>query len=273
MTTPHIKPSPVHESSLKQALQRVEDRIRRQEEKRLKDEHHSETLKLARKLADEGVRQRQKQWKKEHRDKASAEKMTVENQNPAAQAEDASPSRSYSLAGTEHHLDETPHASAGETAKDPTRQASMAEDTLPGYNLNKLLNAFESAEHPKAETEATLRSGPLSVQRPLGDKGTNKGLMRLMPAVAWLILCAGIIGAALSWTTVSAVWADPLVTGAARDNTIPLGLLLGFAYLATGVLGFAFFWVSSQINSQLKEIRRMLFLQPMMSNQSDGRGR
>jgi hypothetical protein len=39
-----------------------------------------------------------------------------------------------------------------------------------------------------------------------------------------------------------------------------LGLLLGFAYLATGVLGFAFFWVSSMIGRQLKDIRRLLIM-------------
>jgi hypothetical protein len=35
-------------------------------------------------------------------------------------------------------------------------------------------------------------------------------------------------------------------------------LLLGFAYLATGALGFAFFWVSSVINRHLKDIRQLL---------------
>jgi hypothetical protein len=41
-------------------------------------------------------------------------------------------------------------------------------------------------------------------------------------------------------------------------NSVPLGLLLGFAYLATGVLGFAFFWVSSLISTQLRDIYRLL---------------
>ena len=56
-------------------------------------------------------------------------------------------------------------------------------------------------------------------------------------------------------------------------STLPLGLLLGFAYLATGALGFAFFWVSSTISRQLKDIRRLLMLQPGIiaaTEQADG---
>ena len=87
--------------------------------------------------------------------------------------------------------------------------------------------------------------------------------MRLMPVVAWLILCAGLVGAALSWTTISNVQADTIEMSQGKINMLPMGLLLGFAYLATGVLGFAFFWLSSLINNQLREIRRLLFLQPL----------
>ena len=84
------------------------------------------------------------------------------------------------------------------------------------------------------------------------------GLPRLLPVIAWLILCAGVIGAVLSWTTIGDVQAGVRIPIPESMNTLPLGLLLGFAYLATGVLGFAFFWVSSLMSIQLKDIRRLL---------------
>lgn len=96
----------------------------------------------------------------------------------------------------------------------------------------------------------------------------STGLMRVLPMVAWLILTAGIIGAVLSWTTIKDVEASvgsasiPMSQGA-----LPIGLLLGFAYLATGVLGFAFFWATSMISRQLKDIRLLLLVQPRAQSQ------
>ncbi len=86
-------------------------------------------------------------------------------------------------------------------------------------------------------------------------------LTRLLPIVAWFILITGLVGAILSWTTIGDVEAGvQMATGAGAAPRLPLGLLLGFAYLATGALGFAFFWVSSVINRHLKEIRQMLMM-------------
>jgi hypothetical protein len=79
--------------------------------------------------------------------------------------------------------------------------------------------------------------------------------------VAWFILITGLVGAVLSWTTIGDVEAGvKMATGAGASPRLPLGLLLGFAYLATGALGFAFFWVSSVINRHLKDIRQMLMV-------------
>ncbi len=91
--------------------------------------------------------------------------------------------------------------------------------------------------------------------------GTN--LTRLLPMVAWLILISGLVGAVLSWTTISEVEAGVNIPASGRQGKVlPLGLLLGFAYLATGALGFAFFWVSSMINRQLTDIRQILLVHP-----------
>jgi hypothetical protein len=88
-------------------------------------------------------------------------------------------------------------------------------------------------------------------------------LRRILPFVAWLILFSGIVGAVLSWTTINNVEAGVSTPVTNSPNTLPLGLLLGFAYLATGALGFAFFWVSSLINRQLKDIQQQLTMHPI----------
>lgn len=88
-------------------------------------------------------------------------------------------------------------------------------------------------------------------------------LKRLLPIIAWLILFSGVIGAVLSWTTISDVQAGVNIPGSDGPGGLPWGLLLGFAYLATGALGFAFFWVSSLISKQLKDIRRLLMVHPI----------
>ena len=66
----------------------------------------------------------------------------------------------------------------------------------------------------------------------------------------------------LSWATITDVQAALRGTLPGSFASLPLGLLLGFAYLATGVLGFAFFWVSSLISTQLKDIRSLLMALP-----------
>lgn len=99
------------------------------------------------------------------------------------------------------------------------------------------------------------------------ESGLGGGLTRLLPLVAWLILGAGVIGAVLSWITIGDVEAGVRIPIPESMSALPLGLLLGFAYLATGVLGFAFFWVSSLISIQLRDIRRLL----MYEERSSGR--
>ncbi len=102
------------------------------------------------------------------------------------------------------------------------------------------------------------------IPQPFQRSQPYHGLMRLLPFVAWLILGTGVIGMFLSWTTIGNVEAGMQMPTGSPLNLLPFGLLLGFAYLATGVLGFAFFWVSSLINGQLKDIHRLLLKQPTL---------
>ncbi len=110
---------------------------------------------------------------------------------------------------------------------------------------------------PEDRTAPVARTAAAASQHPY-KSGPGGELTRFLPAVAWLILVAGVIGTVLSWTTIGDVEAGVRIPIPESINTLPLGLLLGFAYLATGVLGFAFFWVSSLISMQLKDIRRLL---------------
>ena len=92
-------------------------------------------------------------------------------------------------------------------------------------------------------------------------------LMRLLPGAAWLVLIVGLTGAVLSWITLNDVHADVEAAITTSNGPVPIALLLGFAYLATGILGFAFFWVSATIGGQLKQIQQEL--QTRMSCQED----
>ena len=86
--------------------------------------------------------------------------------------------------------------------------------------------------------------------------------MQQLHSVAWAILLSGIIGAALSWTTIDDVQAG--VTCRCRQPEFTaLRFTARVCLPGTGALGFAFFWVSSLISRQLKEIRRLLLTHPM----------
>ena len=52
-------------------------------------------------------------------------------------------------------------------------------------------------------------------------------LTRLLPLVGWLILVTGLVGAVLSWTTISEVEAGVSIPVSSSSSALPLGLLLG----------------------------------------------
>ena len=134
-------------------------------------------------------------------------------------------------------------------------EAAAAVETLPAEEAPPTDPEAKAPEHQEEIPAAHIAAAALS-QAPISGSWT--GLTRLLPVVAWLILAAGVIGAVLSWTTINEVEAGARIPMAEGLNGLPLGLLLGFAYLATGVLGFAFFWVSSLISTQLRDIHRLL---------------
>lgn len=136
-------------------------------------------------------------------------------------------------------------------------EAETAENEAPqgAYTLNS-----EPGEEPAASLAPPFRQAD---GYPAQSLKVGGGPARLFSLAAWIILLAGAVGTVLSWTTLGNVQADLGSAPAAQAHLMPFGLLLGFAYLATGVLGFAFFWVSSLINRQLRDIRQLLLNLPL----------
>jgi hypothetical protein len=173
-----------------------------------------------------------------------------------------------------------PHEADTDTAEAHAPEPEPAETEDPAYpddvqvETILLKSQVENTASPLAENEETEQPAaevcsddrdedPLEDCIAAASTATRFGwnLTRLLPMVAWLILITGLVGAVLSWTTISDVEAGVNMTvGTGSSPQLPLGLLLGFAYLATGALGFAFFWVSSVINRHLKDIRQMLMV-------------
>lgn len=292
---PHLKPSPVDAISLKKARDRVEKRLRKQLQIKVKDQRHEETLKLARRFARQEVRRRLKTRQHGNPSEAGAPEdlSSTVPPDPVESAPVAGPAPpDTALPSTESTTPDTelnPAADVMDTATDlpenPHEEPTEAVPAEPDSSSDVLMETIileskaivgpqgdiePSAEEDLEEGEAALSPETVEgwpdlaalVASQASTRQPGGRLMRLMPSIAWLILCAGVIGAFLSWTTISNVEAGVNIAVPNSLNGLPIGLLLGFAYLATGVLGFAFFWVSSLISRQLRDIRRLLLFQP-----------
>ena len=147
--------------------------------------------------------------------------------------------------------------STRETETAPIDEPAVAE--LEMHSLDEESDP-QPVEHAWISSQESIPiSGVAFAAQQSGLQSTpGRGMTRLLPVVAWLILFAGIIGAVLSWSTIGDVEAGVRLPIPESMSALPVGLLLGFAYLATGALGFAFFWVSSLISIQLKDIQRLL---------------
>lgn len=130
--------------------------------------------------------------------------------------------------------------------------AEVPLETPKADQLHQAADFLESEESTPPHHLAVAAVGQPNNRR------SPKGLAGLFPIVAWVILGAGVIGTILSWTSIGRVEAGVRLTVPESLSALPLGLLLGFAYLAMGILGFAFFWVSSLISRQLKDIQHLL---------------
>lgn len=290
VSEPVLRPSPVDAESLKKARERVDKRLNERLAAQNRNSRHDQTLELARRLASEGVRKRQEQWKQQQM--ANQEEDT--KQTALSTESTTIPDSFESEPSATHDMNAEAEADT-KTTETKGQQEELAD---AGANSAEILdmeaeskNAIEKSwVVPSRDKTAESPSGPVADSPPEPDdqpqteealalSGTDHqrrrwrwipggGLSRLLPFVAWLILVAGISGAVLSWTTLTEAEAGMQTQQIEAGNSMNLGLLLGFAYLVTGVLGFAFFWVSSLMSRQLKEIRRLLLLQPISQGET-----
>ncbi|MBT8339485.1 MAG: hypothetical protein HKP58_18565 [Desulfatitalea sp.] len=279
------KPSPVHEESLRQARERVEKRLRAKSMAHIPDHQRQITLQRARLFVSEGVRKRQQEWQMNqaavdtdgkvdngpdaaHPELESASVEThinVRQDDPAALPAPLTVSDTLKMG--QH---ETPDAADAQTDTTPPESVASAavfqeepdaNDELPEAAFVVATRGADTSaitDVPSPSGQAAVPPGLATASGFASEYQAGFGLMRLLPVVAWLLLIAGIVGAVLSWTTLDDVYAGASDAGPSSVNGLPVALLLGFAYLATGALGFAFFWVSSMINTQLKEIHRLI---------------
>ena len=251
---PHLKPSPVDAVSLKKARDRVEKRLRQQLKSRTRDKRHEETLRLARRFAEKEVRKRREKWEQKRH-------VSTSQEQPEEAETSISPTVDQSIDLAQQPLDESRDTQNAAVLEAPTIQPSDAEEIAPEETIEA--DDYSQTDDLEAETDAKATDYAKLVAHRKASRRSVKGMMRLLPSIAWLILCTGVIGAVLSWTTISDVEAGVNIPVPSSVGSLPLGLLLGFAYLATGALGFAFFWVSSLISHQLRDIRRLLLIRPM----------
>lgn len=150
-----------------------------------------------------------------------------------------------------------------ETASDKIHTDAAEDDSHEPVTV--IASAPESAPRQEAISIDTAPAPPIEPApvQPAPKKSRRNRLRHVWPVVAWIFLTVGVVGAVLSWSTIGKVEAavGHSFGSPGPGGALPLGLLLGFAYLATGVLGFAFFWVSSTIGRQLDDIRRLLMMQ------------
>jgi len=275
LALPAKKQSAVDESTLRKARERVERRLRKKTgANAIQDDQRERMLKRARILAAEGVRKRQQEWQQ----RQTPEETAASPEEALTLQEPVNPQAMNMLADQLLPPETAPAALPAEAvmAETPAEPSPELEDTISEEpllviaaepTLAAAAAEIETAPQTRTEEEPTMPEnnifaiGVTGVQ-PQDDqpfpKAKTTGLMRFFQAVAWLILIAGLGGAVLSWITLTDVQAGTQAAGSMNAGNLPMALLLAFAYLAIGVLGFAFFWVTSLIGGQLAEIRAIL---------------
>jgi hypothetical protein len=264
---PVLRPSPVDAETLKKARQRVEKRLKERFAAQKKDSRHDQTLELARRLASEGVRKRQEQWEKQQTALQESDDSQTDPPTESTSTEEATADVQGDATNTGDHASGILNV---ESESDNTAQKSWFVSSRSEADAALSSAVPDSGPIPddQPQTNDTLTESDGGRQRGHRQWTPGGGLALLLPLVAWLILLAGISGAILSWTTLTEAEAGMQTRQMGIANSMSVGLLLGFAYLVTGVLGFAFFLVSSLISRQLKDIRQLLLLQSIPQNES-----
>jgi hypothetical protein len=265
------QPGPVDEQSVKQARAQVEPQLRKTSSPQQAEQDRNRTLQLAKQLAAEGVRRRREEWERNQRNSASAAPEPRQETAVTAAAVQEPPADPVK---DREKLKPVPSAprilpfKAPEPGfpKIPPENVAPMTDTAPGVPLNDPPARRQACEPPLQDERPKSPIHPLTALKRAGRSIHQRlGRPALWSVAAFIVLAVGLIGAVLSWTTIDSVSADM------RANTLtagspPLALLLGFAYLAIGVLGFAFFWAASMVNGRFNEIRSLLLERQELSD-------
>jgi hypothetical protein len=265
--TPAKTSSPVDEKSLQEARSRVNMRLRKHASVEEEKEHRNRTLQLAKQLAAEGVRRRREEWERRKSTQTAAEQQPGAQALSLAQECEADPLIDSDAISDQGVLEIVPPATAEARLCFPDA-VDETDSSMVDSLSNDLINEENNVSSEMIDL-AKIRPFPRSAdpaRRVSVTGGRHVGRARLWSIAAFLVLGVGLIGAVLSWTTIDFAKSE-MTAGALSGGSTPLALLLGFAYLTSGVLGFAFFWVASTINRRFKEIRSLLQEQQWIPNQ------
>jgi hypothetical protein len=272
VAAPAKKTSPVHETSLRQARERVEMRLRKKKNMLEREDLRNRTLERARLITDVVMRRRLEEGAGRNKQEQATLAESPDDTTTALSTTKID-SLSEVLERFEKKQDQDLHQRLVGMGVEPvdtpcvdeTKNADAPAELCELEPIEQESQALERAGHSEhcEQIEQIDAAGSQGALSPADDRDfltlrLGKVFARLMPVVAWLILSAGLVGAVLSWTTISDVQAGASAGMPTTPVLLPLALLLGFAYLAIGILGFAFFWVSSIISAQLKDIRDAL---------------
>ncbi|MCJ8502055.1 hypothetical protein [Desulfatitalea alkaliphila] len=263
--------SPVHEASLRQARERVEMRLRKRADIHLQEEQRLETLERARRITAEMMRQRREQRSELSNAAALPEIAAAEPAHDPAPAttQETVPAHDVeypAIRSDQGQADggDTPVADPQAPSFDKAAPSSMVMEpmamvpsqvsvsepaaTPPEIPAAPKDNDVSADSYRETETEA-LPSASLASLPPQPTASA------LRPVVAWGILGAGTLGALICWFTIGTGFAMAENPSGRGTGLFTLGLLLGFAYLATGALGFVLFRAAARFAAEMAEIR------------------
>lgn len=255
--------SPVHEASLRQARERVEMRLRKRADIHLQDEQRRATLERARRITAEMMRQRREQRSERRNAAALPETPAAEPihdavpapTQTAVQAHDVEHPPALPDHGQADGAD-TPAAALETPASDRQVPSSMVMDPTamaappssvaePDPALTEIASAPQDND-VAADGETGTEALPVAAQSTASP---------LRPVIAWAILGGGVLGALICWFTIGAGFAMAENPSGRGMRLFTLGLLLGFAYLATGALGFVLFRAVARFAAEMAELR------------------
>lgn len=250
------KPSPLDESTLRQARERVEQRLRKKMLGRVKSEEKARTLERARKIFLEELRRR---WQEQAAREQAQDQSTNNAGQPGTESmQQGLPAAMAVLAeSSDKALRATVRQEAlGEGSPDDEELGTGRQEEIE--EINEMLSAGSQQNHRDADDHSRMTDhGPEA--GPYSNLPADRGeAPRWLPAAGIATLIAGIIGALISWATLEPVQAGTLAGAARGSQGLPLELVVGFCYLAVGILGSALFWIIFLMTRQLNQMRNIL---------------